>query len=42
MLAGQLDLSERWRINQATINKPFGTLVKEGLLRRNHGSGTFV
>lgn len=41
-LPGQRDLSELWRINQATVNKSFGTLVKEGLLRRNHGSGTFV
>lgn len=41
-LPGQRDLSELWRINQATVNKSFSTLVKEGLLRKNHGSGTFV
>lgn len=41
-LPGQRDLSELWQVNQATVNKSFGTLVREGLLRKNHGSGTFV
>lgn len=41
-LPGQRDLSDLWQVNQATVNKSFSTLVKEGLLRKNHGSGTFV
>jgi len=41
-LQGENDLSERFGVSRQTIRQALGTLEREGLLERRHGSGTYV
>lgn len=41
-MPGQRELSELWGADQYTVNKALNLLVKEGLLQKSQGVGTFV
>ena len=41
-MPGQRELSELWSADQYTVNKALNLLVKEGLLQKSQGVGTFV
>ncbi len=41
-LPSEENLARRWNLNRLTINKAIGNLVKEGLLSRQRGQGTYI
>lgn len=41
-LAGELPLAERFGVNRHTVRRAIAVLVEEGVLRAEHGRGTFV
>ena len=42
MLPPERELAEHFGVSYMTMRKAVGSLIDEGLLRRNHGSGTYV
>lgn len=41
-LEGELPLAERFGVNRHTVRRAIAVLVEEGVLRAEHGRGTFV
>ncbi|WP_423066301.1 phosphonate metabolism transcriptional regulator PhnF [Devosia sp. CN2-171] len=41
-LAGELPLAERFGVNRHTVRRAIAVLIEEGVLRAEHGRGTFV
>lgn len=39
---GEIPLAKEWKVSRRTIQQALDILVKEGLLNRQHGMGTFV
>ncbi|MEO8884271.1 MAG: GntR family transcriptional regulator, partial [Devosia sp.] len=41
-LAGELPLAERFGVNRHTVRRALAVLAEEGVVRAEHGRGTFV